>query len=103
MRLLIIRHGETEYNSKKIFQGTINEKLNQNGINQANKLSLRLKDEKIDLIFSSTLDRAKKTAEIINKYHNLNIQFKDELKEKNFGDLQGKPWEELNDVVKKAG
>ncbi|MCK4730379.1 MAG: histidine phosphatase family protein [Candidatus Aenigmarchaeota archaeon] len=103
MRLLIVRHGETEYNTKKIFQGIINEKLNQNGIDQANKLSVRLKDEKIDLIFSSTLDRAKKTAEIINKYHNLEIQFKDELKEKNFGDLQGKPWKKLIEIVKKSG
>ncbi|RLJ00974.1 MAG: histidine phosphatase family protein [Candidatus Aenigmatarchaeota archaeon] len=103
MKLLIVRHGETEYNVKKIFQGTLNEKLNQKGVEQANKLSLRLKDEKIDVIFSSTLDRAKKTAEIINKYHNLEIQFKEELKEKNFGDLQGKSWDELCDIVKKSG
>ncbi len=103
MKLLIVRHGETEYNTKKIFQGTLNEKLNQNGREQADKLSVRLKDEKIDLIFSSTLDRAKKTAEIINKYHHLKINFRDELKEKNFGDLQGKHWDELCEIVKKSG
>ena len=55
------------------------------------------------MIFSSTLDRAKKTAEIINRYHNINIQFKEELKEKDFGDLQGKQWEELLEIVKKSG
>ena len=47
MKLILTRHGETELNLKGIMQGHLPGKLTKNGINQAEKLALRLKNEKI--------------------------------------------------------
>ncbi len=102
MKLLLVRHGETEGNNKGVFLGLIDEDLNQNGILQAEKIALRLKDVSIDAIFSSDLKRAMETAEIINKYHHLNIIPKKELRERNFGIFNGKPKEKLFDAVKRS-
>lgn len=102
MRLLLVRHAETDCNNKGIFLGWIDESLNQNGILQAEKIAKRLKNINIDIIFSSDLKRAKETAEIINKYHHVKIEFKRELRERNFGIFQGKPKEKLFDAVKKS-
>jgi broad specificity phosphatase PhoE len=102
MRLLLARHGETEGNNKGVFLGLIDESLNQNGIIQAEKVALRLKNVGIDIIFSSDLKRAKETTEIINKYHHLNIDLKKELRERNFGIFQGKSKEKLFDIVRRS-
>ncbi|MFH8132552.1 MAG: histidine phosphatase family protein, partial [Candidatus Aenigmatarchaeota archaeon] len=69
MKILLVRHAETEGSEKGIFLGSIDESLNEKGRKQAEKLAERLKKEKIDVIFSSKLKRAKETAEIINRYH----------------------------------
>ncbi|MEM7818630.1 MAG: histidine phosphatase family protein [Candidatus Aenigmatarchaeota archaeon] len=103
MRILLVRHAETEGNRKGIFLGSIDESLNENGRKQAEKLAKRLKKEKIDVIFSSKLKRAKETAEIINKYHNLPIKFDELLKERNFGIFQGRPKEEFFNALKESG
>ncbi len=51
MRLIITRHGETEENIAGIMMGHLQGKLSATGIEQAKKVALRLKDEKIDFIF----------------------------------------------------
>jgi broad specificity phosphatase PhoE len=96
MKLIIVRHGETIENKKGIIMGHLPGKLSETGIEQAKKLGLRLKDEKIDYIYSSDLARAKDTAEEIIKFHpNIPIKFVQELREKNLGELQGKSKKEL--------
>ena len=102
MKLLLVRHAETEGNNKGIFLGLIDEDLNQNGMFQASKLALKLKHEKIDVIFSSDLKRARKTAEIINKYHQLPVKSTKMLRERNFGNFQGKSKESLFNAVKES-
>lgn len=87
--IYFVRHGETDYNVSHIMQGQLNIPLNENGINQAKQASEDLKDVKIDEIFSSPLIRALKTAEIINKYHNLTIKTDNRLKELFAGSMQG--------------
>jgi len=97
MRLIITRHGETEENKKRIFQGHLPGKLSKLGIEQAKKLAFRLKDEKIDVIYSSDLARASDTAKEIAKYHkNVPIFFVKELREKDFGDFTGKGWDQIS-------
>ena len=59
MQLILIRHGKTDWNENERCQGASDIPLNQNGISQAEKLALSLKDEKIDFIYSSDLVRAK--------------------------------------------
>ena len=91
MRLIITRHGETEENQAGILQGHLPGKLSVLGIEQARKVALRLKDEKIDLIFSSDLARASDTAKEIAKFHpNVPVKFVKDLRERNYGEFQGK-------------
>jgi len=90
MKLIITRHGETEENKAGILQGHLPGKLSVTGINQAKKVAIRLKDEKIDFIFSSDLARASDTAkEIANFHSDVPIEFVKDLREENFGEFQG--------------
>lgn len=96
MRLILTRHGETEENIAGIMQGHLPGKLSDSGIEQAKRLALRLKDEKIDYIFSSDLARSADTAKEIIKFHpNVPVRFVKELREKNLGEFQGKKKSEL--------
>jgi broad specificity phosphatase PhoE len=91
MKLIIIRHGETEDNIAGIFQGHLPGKLSHNGIEQAKKVALRLKVEQIDYIYSSDLKRATDTAKEIAKFHkNTPIEFTEKIRERNLGEFQGK-------------
>lgn len=104
MKLLLVRHGETDAHLKRLLLGQkIDAGLNKNGIKQSEKLALRLKNVKIDAIFSSDLKRAKETAQIINKYHNTKIKFSKNLRERNFGIFQGKPKESLLKAASRSG
>ena len=90
MRLIIIRHGETIENTKKICQGHLNTKLSKKGIEQAKKLGLRFKEINIDAIYSSDLKRAIDTAKEIIKYHpELKLQSDKRIRERYMGALQG--------------
>lgn len=96
MKLIITRHGETEENKAGIVQGHLPGKLSILGINQAKKVALRLRDEKIDFIFSSDLARTSDTAKEIARFHpNVPIKFIKNLRERNLGELQGKKKSDL--------
>jgi broad specificity phosphatase PhoE len=91
MKLIITRHGETEENREGIIQGHLPGKLSKTGKAQAKLVALRLKDEKIDLIYSSDLARAADTAKEIARFHpDALLMFVKELRERYLGDLQGK-------------
>ena len=95
MRLIITRHGETEENLAGIIQGHLPGTLSEEGIKQAKKLAERLKDEKINVIFSSDLARASDTAKEIAKFHDVPLNFVKDLREKFHGEFQGKKKTEL--------
>jgi 2,3-bisphosphoglycerate-dependent phosphoglycerate mutase len=66
MKLIIVRHGETEENAKKIIQGQADNSLNEKGRNQAKEVGRQLKEkQKIDMVFCSPLKRCKETLEEI--------------------------------------
>ena len=88
-RLIIVRHGETEYNLKGLCQGQLDSKLTQRGKLQAECVSNREDIKRIDAVYSSPLRRALNTAQIINKKHNLEIIIEDGLKEINCGEWEG--------------
>jgi broad specificity phosphatase PhoE len=91
MKLILVRHGEAENNVSVVAGGQLEYKLTENGIEQAKKLAERLKDEKIAIVFSSPLSRAKDTAKEIVKLHpKVKIVYDNRLKEMNFGELEGK-------------
>ena len=71
--IYLIRHGQTEFNDKNIFRGHLDIPLNSYGNSQAESIGKILKVINFDVIYSSPLTRAKKTAEIINEYQNKNV------------------------------
>ena len=88
--IYFVRHGETDYNKDKRFQGHLDIPLNQKGLVQARLALESSKSLRIDKIYYSPLIRAKKTAEIINSFHNAQMIADDRLKEIYMGSLQGK-------------
>jgi len=93
MKLILTRHGVTVENKQKIMQGHLHGKLTEEGIDQAKKLALRLRDEKIDAIYSSDLARAADTAKEIVKFHpDIPLNFVRDLREQNLKQFAGKHW-----------
>ena len=98
--LILVRHGETEWNVAEIFRGRIDIELNETGIKQAALLAEYLGDLKIDAIYSSPLKRALKTAEIITGYHKLDVEIASGLIDLNYGKWQGLSHPEVKDKYK---
>jgi broad specificity phosphatase PhoE len=95
MQLILIRHGETLWNKEGRVQGTSDVELSIIGKKQAELLALSLKDLPIESIHASPLKRAYETAEIINEFHQLDIQIYRDLMEMDQGDLEGLSFKEL--------
>ena len=97
-RLLLVRHGETELNSAERYWGHSDVKLSALGIRQAERLGDRLAAERIDAVYSSDLQRALVTAETIALRHQLDVTLSAELREINFGKLEGLNFEEISQL-----
>ncbi len=89
MKVYLIRHGETDWNSVRKLQGQTDIRLNDYGIELAKLTAEGLKDVDFDLIYSSPLIRAVETAEIIKGDRELEIHTDDRIKEINFGECEG--------------
>ena len=98
--IILVRHGETEWNVGEIFRGRIDIELNETGINQAELLAEYLSKAKVDAIYSSPLKRALKTAEIIARYHKLDVDIAPGLIDFNYGKWQGLSHQEVKDKYK---
>lgn len=88
--IFFVRHGETDWNVLGQIQGTSDIELNENGVAQAERVAKELTNTNIDLIICSPLKRARKTAEIINKYKNCEIICDERFTERSFGEFEGK-------------
>ena len=100
LKLYIIRHGQTEWNTQKRLQGWNNSSLTQKGVLDAENLSQRLKDINFDYIYSSIQKRAIDTANIIRNNRKLDIIKLDGLKEIGFGKWEGMEIGEIQDKYK---
>ena len=89
MKILITRHGQTDWNVLGKIQGQTDIELNDNGRQQAKETGELIKNENIDIIITSPLKRAKQTAEIINENFNVTIIEDNRLMERNFGKSEG--------------
>jgi alpha-ribazole phosphatase len=92
----MVRHGETELNSAVHYWGYTDVGLNALGLKQAGRLRERLAAERIDAIYSSNLKRARLTAEIIAARYGLPVVTCPELREVDFGVLEGLTFEEIS-------
>lgn len=88
-----MRHGETDWNRRRIYMGSQDIPLNQLGIEQAELAAQYLKDEPISHIVTSPLSRAPKTAEIIASVLEKPVTIIDEFIECCWGIKEGRPYD----------
>ncbi len=90
IRILLIRHGETDWNRNGRFQGRSDIPLNETGKKQAQALAERLRDESLTAIYSSPLIRAMEMARAIQAFHpSVPIFSETGLTEMNLGEFEG--------------
>lgn len=96
MHLLLIRHGETDWNTEFRIQGRTDTPLNARGLAQAERLSERLAaEEQVDVLYTSPLARACVTAQKIGQKLGLPPIEDERLVEQHFGELEGLTFQEL--------
>ena len=98
--LLLIRHGETEWNAGEIFRGRADVSLNEKGVVQAKLLGEYLKNSRLEAVYSSPLQRAVCTAERIVKPHSLDVRTEPALIDLDYGEWQGMPVAEVRKIYK---
>lgn len=87
--LLLVRHGETDWNAEGRLQGHTDRPLNEHGRRQARALADRLAADDIDAIYTSDLARARETAEILGERLGLPVESDPDLRERNWGNWEG--------------
>ena len=97
LEIILVRHGETEWNVGEVFRGRIDIELNKTGLKQAGLLAEYLSNRKIDAVYSSPLKRALRTAEAVARYHRLDVQIAAGLIDFDYGEWQGLPHQEVRD------
>ena len=89
MKILFVRHGQTNLNNPRRMQGISDMELNDTGRKQANEIRQIIENKNIDLIIVSPLKRAVETANIINSNMNKKIVIDERITEMNYGTLEG--------------
>lgn len=96
MKLLFTRHGQTDWNIARRYQGHSDTALNQVGIHQAEQLAKRLSKETIHAIYSSDLSRAMATARAVAAFHHIEPRMDPRWRELSFGDWEGMTYDEMS-------
>jgi probable phosphoglycerate mutase/uncharacterized phosphatase len=93
----LVRHGETDWNAQRLIQGHSDIPLNERGREQARRLAARLKNFPITQVCSSDLQRAFYTASAVAELLGLSVCCHTELRERNYGDLEGKDYRTIRE------
>jgi len=96
MKLILVRHGETEWNNEGKLLSKTDISLNEKGLEQAKKTANKLKNLTFDFIYTSNMKRTLQTVNEINKYHNVNFIQTELLQERNYGDFEGVDYHKLD-------
>ena len=88
-KVILVRHGETDWNREQVFRGRIDVNLNRTGLAQARAVRGCLEDIKIDAIYSSPLSRAFETARILGENRDLEVKIEEGFIDIDFGEWQG--------------
>jgi broad specificity phosphatase PhoE len=91
--LLLVRHGETDWNRDARWQGHSDTELNELGRRQARELADSL--DNVDVIYSSDLARARETAELLAARLGLEVRLDERLRERSFGAWEGLTMDEI--------
>jgi broad specificity phosphatase PhoE len=95
LEIVLVRHGETDWNVGEVFRGRADVDLNENGRRQAELLGEYLSSEKIDFVYSSPLQRAVKTAAVVAAHNDLEVNSISNLIDFDFGEWQGMSLKEV--------
>ena len=94
--IIFLRHGQAKNNIERILTGrTPGVPLTEKGIDQAKKAAKFLEHMNISAIYSSPIERAKHTAEIVGKHNSLDVTIDDRLIELDMGKFTGVPYDEI--------
>lgn len=94
--IIFLRHGQAKNNIERILTGrTPGIPLTEEGINQAEKAAKFLEHMNISAIYSSPIERARHTAEIVGKHNSLDVTIDDRLIELDMGKFTGVPYDEI--------
>ena len=93
--IVLVRHGETDWNLEGRVQGHTDRPLNATGLAQARELAAALAEEPLDAIYASDLSRAFETARILAQPHELDVVAAPGLREKHFGTWEGLTGDEV--------
>jgi probable phosphoglycerate mutase len=96
-RLIIVRHGQTQWNNKGIRQGHLDSALTESGVSQAKALGRRLAHESFSALYSSDLGRAVETAKMIAAVTGHEVVTDPRLRERHLGIFQGLSAEEIKE------
>jgi broad specificity phosphatase PhoE len=96
-QILIVRHGETDWNRDRRFQGHADPPLNDAGREQARALADELARERIDFVYTSDLVRARETAEIVATRLGADVVALSELREIDVGEWEGLTWPQIEE------
>jgi broad specificity phosphatase PhoE len=88
-KLLLVRHGETDWNAEGRLQGQTDRPLSDFGRRQARQLAEELESEEFRAIYSSDLIRARETAEIVGRRLEIPVELDADLREKDWGTWEG--------------
>ena len=100
MKIYFARHGESESNKKGIITGTLDSRLTDEGIEQVKKISLEMPTD-FSEIYSCDSTRCQQTTKVFNEKLNISITYDSRLRQRDFGSLGGKRWEELGEDLRK--
>jgi len=94
-RVLVIRHGETDWNVGARIQGHTDIPLNARGIEQARRLALALEGEELHAVYSSDLARTRETARALAQARGMPLVEDAALRERHFGAFEGYTFDEI--------
>ena len=94
-KLLLVRHGETDWNRDGRWQGHSDTHLNDAGLDQARRVAAEL--DRVDVVYASDLARARETAEIVADELGLDVHVDPRLRERSFGAWEGLTAPEIED------
>ncbi len=97
VELILVRHGQTTWNTAEIFRGRADVPLDETGVRQAELLGDYLSTEKLDFVYSSPLKRAVATAQAIARPQGLEVNAVENLTDFDYGEWQGLPHAEVRE------
>jgi phosphoserine phosphatase len=97
MQIVLLRHGATDWNLQGRCQGSSDRRLTEVGLRQAEQISTQLSNETIHAVYSSSLERARQTAQLVSRPHNLPVMIEDDVRELDHGELEGLTFNEIKE------